>query len=156
MASFASRAREIDIGGDIQELGDDFGVNLLANPSKVSASPKSILRSPGQDMPRIEIKQIDDVEVVNLDANPGGDEIRIKREEPFVINTGFGAPQAPAVLDSGMSPEQEAAEKQRFLTKMRRIEGGNRMTMTNSLADIKTEYDRMVKLVKVQGIKLDQ
>jgi hypothetical protein len=144
LASFASRAKEIDVGGDIQELGDDFGVNLLANPSKVSASPKSILRSPGQEMPRIEIKQIDDVEVVNLDANPGGDEIRIKREEPFVINTGFGAsPASVPVLDSGMSPEQEAAEKQRFLTKMRRVEGGNRMTMTNSLADIKTEYDRL-------------
>jgi hypothetical protein len=146
LASFASRAKEIDVGGgDIQELGDDFGVNLLANPSKVGASPKSTLRSPGQEVPRIEIKQIDDVEVVNLDANPGGDDIRIKREEPFVINTGFGSP-APAPVpmnDSGMSPEQEAAEKQRYLTKVRRVEGGNRMTMTNSLADIKTEYDRL-------------
>lgn len=148
LASFASHANEIDIGGgDIKELGDDFGVNLLANPNKMAPSPKRVgfSGSPASEAPRIEIKQIDDFEVVNLDANPGGDDIRIKREDPFVINTGVASAQASTggAQESSMSHEQEVAEKQRFLTKMRRIEGGNRMTMTNTLSDIKTEYDRL-------------
>jgi hypothetical protein len=41
LASFASRAKEIDIGGDdIVELGDDLGMSLLTNQNKVAPSPK--------------------------------------------------------------------------------------------------------------------
>jgi hypothetical protein len=44
LAAFANRAREIDVGGgldDIVELGDDLGISLLANQNKVAASPKA-------------------------------------------------------------------------------------------------------------------
>jgi hypothetical protein len=159
LASFASRAKEIDIGGsdDIVELGDDLGMSLLTNQNKISPSPKRQVNfgsgfssSDSGSAPQINIKPVDDFEVVNLDANPGGGDIKVSHDStPFVINTshevsdsgsGFGS-------SSAMSPEQEATEKQRYLTKLRRLESqdirGTRMTMSNSLADIKAEHDRL-------------
>ena len=164
LSSFASRAKEIDIGGDdIVELGDDLGLNLMANPNKIAPSPKSGSAGPrqvsfgtgqsaGGEMPSIQIKPIDDLEVVNLDAAPGNNDVRINREPeaPFVINTGssFGPDaSASATASSAMTPEQENTEKQKYLTKLRRLEAndirGARMTMSNSLADIKAEHDKL-------------
>jgi hypothetical protein len=93
LASFASKAREIDIGGgdDIVELGDDLGLNLMANPNKIAPSPRSQRQvsfgtpsgssssSSSSSMPNIQIKAVDDLEVVNLDAGPGASDIRINR-----------------------------------------------------------------------------
>jgi len=165
LASFASRAKEIDIGGDdIVELGDDLGMSLLTNQNKVSPSPKRQVNfgsgfsssdsSSGSGAPQINIKPVDDFEVVNLDANPGAGDIKVSHDSsPFVINTshdvgdvgsgssGFGSG------GSGLTAEQEATEKQRYLTKLRRLENqdirGTRMTMGNTLADIKAEHDRL-------------
>jgi hypothetical protein len=149
LASFASRANEIQIGGDdIVELGDDLGANLMANPSKVSQSPKPqnvSFGSSSMDMPKIQIKPVDDFEVVNLDAAPGNNDIQLQKsaDAPFVINTTTSSSLAEPVT----SVEQENTEKQRYLTKLRRLEAsdirGARMTMSNSLADIKAEYDRL-------------
>ena len=164
LASFASRAKEIDIGGDdIVELGDDLGVGLLTNQNKVAPSPmrhvnvhshsqsQSYSESAGHT-PHIQIRPVDDLEVVNLDAAPGAGDIRINHDTsaPFVINTssdlGSGSGSGSGA-GSSMSPEQEATEKQRYLTKLRRLESqdirGARMTMSNSLADIKAEHDRL-------------
>jgi len=155
LASFASRAKEIDIGGgdDIVELGDDLGLNLMANPNKISPSPRSQRQvnfgspSGSSDMPQIQIKPIDDLEVVNLDAAPGNNDIHINKSDdtPFVINTGSSLDSHSG--GSGMTPEQEATEKQKYLTKLRRLEAndirGARMSMSNSLADIKAEHDRL-------------
>ena len=145
LASFASRANEIQIGGDdIVELGDDLGANLMANPNKVSQSPKPQHVSSSMDMPKIQIKPVDDFEVVNLDAAPGNNDIQLKKsaDAPFVINTMTTNP-----TDAVSSVEQDNTEKQRYLTKLRRLEAsdirGARMTMSNSLADIKAEYDRL-------------
>jgi hypothetical protein len=149
LASFASRAREIDVGGDdIVDLGDDLGVNLLSNQNKVAPSPKRpISFGASNDVPNIQIKPVDDLEVVNLDAAPGAGDIHINRSQdvPFVINTGDGF--SGGGHDSGMTPEQENNEKQKYLTKLRRLEAsdirGARMTMSNSLADIKAEHDKL-------------
>jgi hypothetical protein len=155
LASFASRAKEIDIGGgdDIVELGDDLGLNLMANPNKISPSPRSQRQvnfgssSGSADMPQIQIKPIDDLEVVNLDAAPGNNDIHINKvdDTPFVINTGTSLESHNG--GSSMSLEQEATEKQKYLTKLRRLEAndirGARMSMSNSLADIKAEHDRL-------------
>lgn len=163
LASFASRAKDIDIGGgdDIVELGDNLGLNLMANPNKISPSPRSQQKqvsfgSPSgstSDMPQIQIKPIDDFEVVNLDAAPGVNDIHINKTDdtPFVINTGSSLePQGMGMgsgSGSGLTPEQEATEKQKYLTKLRRLEAndirGARMSMSNSLADIKAEHDRL-------------
>ena len=164
LASFASRAKEIDIGGDdIVELGDDLGMSLLTNQNKISPSPKRQVNfgsgfssSDSGSAPQINIKPLDDFEVVNLDANPGGGDIKVSHDSaPFVINTSrevsdFGSGSGSgsgSVSGSSMTPEQEATEKQRYLTKLRRLESqdirGTRMTMSNSLADIKAEHDRL-------------
>ena len=157
LSSFASRAKEIDIGGDdVVELGDDLGLNLMANPNKVAPSPRGSTRQvsfgAGGDMPSIQIKPIDDLEVVNLDAAPGNNDVRVNREPeaPFVVNTGsssFGGGDSGTSTSSSMTPEQENLEKQKYLTKLRRLEAndirGARMTMSNSLADIKAEHDKL-------------
>ena len=157
LASFASRAKEIDIGGDdIVELGDDLGMSLLTNQNKVAPSPKRQVNfgsgssgsSAPSSAPQIQIKPIDDFEVVNLDANPGGNDIHVQRDTtPFVINTTPEVVSDFSSASSGMSAEQEATEKQKYLTKLRRLESqdikGTRMTMGNSLADIKAEHDRL-------------
>jgi len=158
LASFASRAKEIDVGGgdDIVDLGDDLGLNLLANQNKVAPSPKGNRQvnfgTPSNTqsgaIPQIQIKPIDDLEVVNLDAMPGANDIHIQRDaapaEPFFINTGSEVQNSGS---SSMTPEQENAEKQKYLTKLRRLESndirGARMTMANSLADIKAEHDKL-------------
>ena len=159
LASFASRAKEIDIGGgdDIVELGDDLGMNLMANPNKVAPSPRSAQRQistpsgpqSAGDMPNIHIKPIDDLEVVNLDAAPGVNDIHVNRapEAPFVLNMGGSEHRMEASSSGGLTPEQENLEKQKYLTKLRRLEAndirGARMTMSNSLADIKAEHDKL-------------
>jgi len=164
LASFASRAKEINIGSDdIVELGDDLGLNLLANQNKIAPSPKRTVNfgsgsssgfgSGSGSAPQIQIKPIDDLEVVNLDAAPGASDIRISREPsgpssdaPFFINTGAESSSSHEI-QTGLTGEQENIEKQRLLTKLRRLESndirGARMTMANSLADIKAEHDKL-------------
>jgi hypothetical protein len=157
----------MEIGGsdDIIELGDDLGVGLLANQSKVAPSPRSGGSSGGgasrqvntssfqssSDAPRINLKPMDDMEVVNLDSGIG--DISIQRNSdpaPFVIRPEGGSDSGSgfAVERAGLSPEEEAKEKQKYLTKLRRLEAndirGARMTMQNSLEDIKAEHDKLV------------
>jgi hypothetical protein len=169
LSAFANRAKEIDIGGDdLQEL-DDMGVGLLANPNKVAPSPKgmrfggvsidggssrqvNIGGGGGGEMPTLNIKPVDDLEVVNLDMGPGVSDIKIMRDgssteqAPFVLNTGNG----PALASEGapsMSAEEEYREKQRLLTKLQRLENdgvkGQRMTMANSLDEVKQEHEKL-------------
>jgi hypothetical protein len=163
LATFASKAQEIGGGDDIIELGDDLGMGLLANQGKVAPSPKSSSGSSRQvntsfqlnsDAPRINLKPVDDMEVVNLDSTNGIGDISIQKSSepaPFVIrpdgigSSGFSEQsQKPA----GLSPEEEVKEKQKYLTKLRRLEAndikGARMTMQNSLDDIKAEHDKLV------------
>ena len=158
---------------DIVELGDDLGIGLLANQNKVAASPRMAPRqvsfSTGggggmSEVPNIQIRPVEDLEgVVNLDAAPGASDIRINRASdmdtgaPFVINPGGGGgggggDYGGVTMDIGgsgssMSVEEETRKKQEYLTKLRRLENdglrGQRMTMQNSLAEIKAEYDNL-------------
>lgn len=169
LAAFANRAKEIDIGGDdLVDLGDDLGIGLIANTNKISPSPRGPRQvnvgnsggGGGGDIPRIQINPVDDLEVVNLDAGPGASDIKITRDggdpPPFVINAGNGATShefdgidvsAPVKAGSGLSVEEENRLKQNYLTKLQRLENGGikgqRMTMSNSLEDIKAEHDKL-------------
>ena len=168
LASFANKAMEIGGGDDIIELGDDLGMGLLANQGKVAPSPKSSSGPAKQvntsfqinsDAPRINLKPVDDMEVVNLDSTNGIGDISIQKSSepaPFVIrpegsSDGGGSATPAFQMDfkpAGLSPEEEAKEKQKYLTKLRRLEAndikGARMTMQNSLEDIKAEHDKLV------------
>lgn len=177
LASFASRAGEIDVGGggDIVELGDDLGVSLLANQSKIAASPKGFAGAGAGrqvsfggaggggsggagEIPNIQIKPIDDLDMVDLNAAPGASDIQINRPPadpaPFVIGGGGGGGAGDAIpLEEfggtpalgRLSAEEEQREKQRLLTKLRRLDndgiGGQRMTMQHSLEELKQEHD---------------
>ncbi len=162
LASFASKAKDIDLGADVVDLGDDLGMNLLANQNKVSASPRqsqsqsqpkqvSFTMNQGQnqssDAPSIQIKPLDDLEVVNLDAGPGASDIKINRaaDVPFMLSPEAPQGQGPQVT-TRISPEEEARIKQELLTKISRLDArevtGQRMTMSNSLDEIKAEVDK--------------
>ncbi|NCY21030.1 hypothetical protein EBX31_03620 [bacterium] len=174
LASFASRAGEIDIGGggDMVELGDDLGMSLLANPNKVAASPKGFAgagagagAASGRqvsfggggggggagEIPTIQIKPVDDLDVVDLNAAPGASDIHINRPPadpaPFVIGGSDAIPleEVGGAAPGRLSAEEEQREKQRLLTKLRRLDndgiGGQRMTMQNSLDELKQEHD---------------
>lgn len=170
LAAFASRAGAIDIGGDdIVELGDDLGLGLLTNPNKVAPSPRggggrSVNiggdGGGGGGLPTINLKPVDDLGVVDLDIGGGTADISINRgggsdSAPFVINTGGGG-GGGAGFDtisfeggggggSGMSAEEESREKQKLLTKLRRLDNdgitGGRVSMSNTLDEIKQEVD---------------
>lgn len=166
LASFANRSQEIDVGGDVVDLGDDLGVSLLANQNRIAQSPRSAPRqvsfssgsmnnqmsSPLSDIPQIQLKPVDDLEVVNLDAGTGISDIRIQHDEtPFVIRSDSGGSmQGSASTPAQVAERQEfeIQEKQKYLTKLRRLEmqdiRGQKMTMQNSLDDIKAEYDKLV------------
>jgi hypothetical protein len=164
LASFASKAKEIDLGADIVDLGDDLGLNLLANQGKVAASPRSsgtsssssstrqvsfsTNQSGGSDAPNIQLKAVDDLEVVNLDAAPGAGDIKINKasETPFMLSPEVPTAQGAPPVTTRISPEEESRLKQELLTKIGRLDardiGGQRMTMANSLDEIKAEVEK--------------
>jgi hypothetical protein len=156
LTSFANRSQEIDIGGEVVDLGDDLGVNLLANQSKIASSPRSAPRqvsfsaSHGMpDVPHIQLKPVDDLEVVNLDAGTGISDIKLTHDDaPFVIHSESTQSGGATQAQMAEKHEMEQQEKQKYLSKLRRLESqdirGQRMTMQNSLDDIKAEYDRLV------------
>jgi hypothetical protein len=168
LATFASRANEINLGGsdDFVDLGDDLGISLLSNPNKIAPSPRTPRQvsmggggddfgSRGMDMPQIHIKPVDDLGLVDLDMGPGVSDIRINREPepaPFVINGGgigsnSGFNEIRVSSTPGISQEEENRKKQEYITKLQRLDAngikGMRMTMTNSLEEIKSEYDKL-------------
>ena len=175
LASFAKRAGEMPSGpgDDMIELGDDLGISLLANPGKIAASPGRSVSfgsggggpAPRSEAPQIRIDPVADLDVMDIDAAPGVSDIKIQRDvdpAPFPINTGFGGSGGGGGIDlvtgeplggaggggsssAPMSADEETREKQRLLTKLRRLDNdgvtGKAVTMSNTLEEIKTEHD---------------
>jgi hypothetical protein len=168
LASFAKRAGEMPGGDDMIELGDDLGVSLLANPGKIAASPgRSVSFGGGAPraeggVPQIRIDPVADLDVMDIDAAPGVSDIKIQRDvdpAPFIIGGGGGGggggsggidlvtgePLGSSGSSGGGGVEDEAREKQRLLTKLRRLDNdgvsGKAVTMNNTLEEIKTEHD---------------
>jgi hypothetical protein len=163
-AAFASKANEIDLGDDVVELGDDLGLGMLANQSKVAPSPK-MSSSPASrqinfssggesrsEMPQLQIKPIDDLDVVNLDAAPGVGDIGISRAPdttPFVIDNGAGSGglmmESRSSGGNTLSGDQEHQAKKKALRELKRLENEGfrvqRLTMQNSLEEMKDEID---------------
>lgn len=163
MIEFAKKANEIEIGG-ISDLADDMGMSLLTNQNKVNIG---VRQESGQgetitiEQPR-QASFSDNLEFVNLDnmETVGSQQSQPKIDIPNFSGSSepFGSQQpltfasvqqaAPAPLESQLSPEQEQREKNSYLTRLQRLSGrgmtGQRMTMTNSLEEIKAEYGRVV------------
>jgi hypothetical protein len=181
LATFASRAGGIDFSDDIVELGDDMGASLLSNPNKVAPSPKRDAGLPfGQvarqvnlggsssgamELPTLEIKPVSDLEAINLDVAPGTADVKINRPDdsiPFVINTGSGVGMSDeGAGDHGgggggrMTAQEENREKARLLSKLKRLESdgikGQRMTMGNTLDEIRAEHDQLTDSQKLEA-----
>lgn len=174
LSSFASRAKEIDIGGDmdIVELGDDMGVGLLANPNKSAPPPSqqskqiSFGSDPIGDLPTISIKPKADLDdIIDINIAPGTKDIHVNRAEeppPFVVNTGAsssgggGDPMFMGASDfSNSGTDEENRKKREYLTKLQRLERndikGQRMTISNSLEEIKAEYEKLTDSRELEG-----
>jgi len=165
LIQFAKKANEIEIGG-ISDLADDMGMSLLTNTNKINIGT----RQESSSGPTITIDGgggggggfSENLEFVNLDnmetVSGGGEKVEIPN---FGNNDAFRTPiQQPISFDinSGtvsskpavpqMSVEEENREKNSYLTRMMRLSskgmGGQRMTMANSLDEIKAEYGRVV------------
>lgn len=165
LIQFAKKANEIEIGG-ISDLADDMGMSLLTNTNKINISA----RQESSSGPTITIDGgsgggsgfSENLEFVNLDnmetIGSGNEKVEIPN---FGNNDAFRTPtiQQPISFDmnSGtvskppepqMSVEDENREKNSYLTRMMRLSskgmGGQRMTMANSLDEIKAEYGRVV------------
>ena len=166
LIQFAKKANEIEIGG-ISDLADDMGMSLLTNTNKINIGT----RQESSSGPTITIDGnsgsssgfSENLEFVNLDnmetiGNNNTEKIEIPN---FGRNDAFRTPQVqqPISFDmnSGtvsqnaepkMSAEEENREKNSYLTRMMRLSskgmGGQRMTMANSLDEIKAEYGRVV------------
>lgn len=132
--------------------GNTFNISNSA-PSP----PRASFISDGIDF--INIEDTQKTVSVEPPSGIGADTIRINRfvEPPISLNTDIpsvdldsmgSAPAAAPVSVPTMSPEQEATEKAAVINKIRRLAAkgieGNRMTMVNSLDEIKAEYARLV------------
>lgn len=133
--------------------GTTFNLN-----SSAPSPPKASFISDSIDFINIEDTQ----KTVSVDppTGIGADTIRINRftepppsmriDEPINLdNIGISSePVSAPVSVPKMSPEQEATEKAAIINKIRRLASkgieGNRMTMVNSLDEIKAEYARLV------------
>lgn len=171
IASFTSAAREIDVGGDdMIDLGsgDDLGIGLLANPNKVSASPRSgrqvtasIGGSGGQanPVPSIHINQVDDLGIVDLESGPVVSDIQVNRasnapppppqqhREPFVIDLGSGS----GGYNSSSGANSEMKEKKRLLAKIQRLDRATRLTLQSPLEEIKDEFDKLTDVRRLEA-----
>jgi len=161
LIQFAKKANEIEIGG-ISDLADDMGMSLLTNTNKInigtrqesSSGPTITIGGGGGGFSEnLEFVNLDNMETVGNAGNQpsvnipsfasGNDAFRtppVQQPISFDMNTGtVGNAQEPK-----MSAEEEAKEKNSYLTRMsRKGAGGQRMTMANSLEEIKAEYARL-------------
>lgn len=140
--------------------GTTFNISSR-NPSP----PKHSFISDGIDF--INIEDTQKTIAVNPPTGIGADTIRINRfkeEPPIQIDTDtFNIPnmsaqpavtvsetvsEVPSAVLPKLTAEQEATEKAAIINKIRRLAAkgieGNRLTMANSLDEIKTEYARLV------------
>jgi hypothetical protein len=162
MIEFAKKANEIEIGG-ISDLADDMGMSLLTNQNKVNIG---VRQESGQgetitiEQPRqtsfsdnLEFVNLDNMETVGSQSQPKIDIPNFSgSSEPFgsqqPLTFASVQPSVPTPLENQLSPEQEQREKNSYLTRLQRLSGrgmtGQRMTMTNSLEEIKAEYGRVV------------
>ena len=163
LIKFAQKANEIEIGG-ISDLADDMGMSLLTNTNKInigtrqesSSGPTITIDGGGGGgggvgfSENLEFVNLDNMETVGNQPSvnipnfgSGNDAFRtppVQQPINFDMNTGtVGNAQEPK-----MSPEEEAKEKNSYLTRMsRKGINGQRMTMANSLDEIKAEYARL-------------
>jgi hypothetical protein len=164
---------------NLNDMGDDFGLNMLANQSKISVSSSSSSSGPTISIPsgmergsapmqsfgglqEIDIQPMDSI---SLDANisSGGSipNIEIRRETSGDVGANLYSNSQTATgpvfnLAATRDPEKEKTEKIEYINKLQRLESkgfpvSKRFTMDNSLDEIKQEYTRLVDARNLEG-----
>lgn len=164
----------IDLGdfGSGGDLGDDLGLSLISNPTKVTVSERpqqapSVSFAPDGGK-NISIQSFAPSSSLGIDISPlepismdgpidlnsfGAPPIEVKAVPESSFPSLFGNSQsssAPAIqLASVRNPEEEKKEKSDLLNKLQRLEAkgfpvSRKFTMDNSLEEMKTEYFRLV------------
>lgn len=164
---------------NLNDMGDDFGLNMLANQSKISVSSSSSSSGPTISIPsgmergsapmqsfgglqEIDIQPLDSI---SLDTNVqmGGPipSIEIRRETSGDVGANLYSNSQTATgpvfnLASTRDPEKEKTEKIEYINKLQRLESkgfpvSKRFTMDNSLDEIKQEYTRLVDARNLEG-----
>ena len=164
----------IDLGdfGSGGDLGDDLGLSLISNPTKVTVNTQSE-RQP--ERPSVSFAQdggrsvsinsfapssslgidISPLEPINMDGpidmnSFGAPPVEVKAVQESAFSQMFSQPQPSIQLASAArNPEEEKKEKSDFLNKLQRLEAkgfpvSRKYTMDNALEEMKTEYFRLV------------
>jgi len=156
-----------DLGNviDITDANDALGLNMLANPGKISYGNQSSGQTVTVSAPQqqnsfsgIEVASLEPLEPITLDTGFGSSppvEISLSREPSQPQNlfsnqqTATGPSVSLAPAQQQRDPEKEKKDKIEYLNKLQRLEQKGfpvqrRFTMDNSLEEIKQEYDRLV------------
>lgn len=157
---------------EVSDLGDDFGMSLLANQKYSgggsgggSSSGGGISFSLGDtssNVQEVDVGKLEALEPINLDFNTGpAPSISVQREQSYQPANTFGYDGAYANQQSSTGPSinlspaiqrdplKEASEKSELINKLNRLEAkgfpvSKRFTLDNSLEEIKGEYNRLV------------
>jgi hypothetical protein len=155
------------------DLGDDLGLSLISNPTKVTVSSDSgpsrdtVSFAPPSDGGRnvniqsfapsssfgIDISPLEPLNVDGPEMSFGGIPMSEPAAPPAPTTSFFGNAQsssAPSIqLATARDPAEEKKEKSDLLNKLQRLEAkgfpvSRKFTMDNSLEEMKTEYFRLV------------
>jgi len=184
MANMATSLPEIsvdtgDIGNTIEvsDLGDDFGMSLLANTKYSQSNPQVTPASQGHSvsvnsfggMQEIDVAKMETLEPISLNLNTGPPpSISVQRETSYQPANSYGADGAFANTQSSSGPSinltpatqrdplKEAAEKAEYINKLQRLEAkgfpvAKRFTMDNTLDEVKAEYNRLYDAKMMEG-----
>jgi hypothetical protein len=181
MANMATSLPEVSVTSfdagntiEVSDLGDDFGMSLLANSKYTKDAPQqdtggvtfnvTSIGGGGGGLQEVDVGKVDTLEPISLDFNTGpAPSISVQRESsynPQPANS-FGSDGAFANMQSSTGPSvnltpavqrdplKEAAEKSDYINKLQRLEAkgfpvAKRFTMDNNLDEIKQEYNRLV------------
>lgn len=163
-----------DIGNivEVNNLGDDLGLNLLANQSRIKidgATPSTFGSSPIRlSVPTSDLHEVkfDTLEPIDLNAFGSGmaevpassnlPEISVKKESSPYTNYQSSSSSISLTPAPPRDFEKEKQEKVEILNKLQRLEAkgypvSKRFTMDNSFEEIKQEYTRLVDARNLEG-----
>ena len=163
-----------DIGNivEVNNLGDDLGLNLLANQSRIkidSAHPSTFGSSPIRlSVPTSDLHEVkfDTLEPIDLNAFGSGmtevpassnlPEISVRKEQSPYTNYQSSSSSISLTPAPPRDFEKEKQEKVEILNKLQRLEAkgypvSKRFTMDNSFEEIKQEYTRLVDARNLEG-----
>ena len=179
MEMMATSLPEVNFNNDmsniieVSDLGDDFGMSLLANKKYSNTPTQQSQQAPssrtsfnidglggGGGLTEVDINRSEPMQTQSFDFSNTSElpTISIAKEpsNTFGPNSSYANPQSSTVPSVSLTPAgppkdpvKEAAEKSDLINKLQRLEAkgfpvAKRFTMDNTLDEIKSEYTRLV------------